>query len=140
MNIITIIIACISIVSLALGIYNAWVDKPRLKIRTSKGLEVFGHNNFRQLKNLEPGKMFWSLLIANKGKRRIIIDQVGVKWNHKRGSAIIASDYSGPVTRFELLAYDSKTITIDEALIPSERVKNIYVRDATGKIYKKRFN
>lgn len=60
-----------------------------------------------------------------------------VDWRDKKSRAIIREDYNGLIERFELKPGDSyRPIILDYNTIDINRVKNIYVRDATGKIYK----
>lgn len=128
--------AIIATSSLAIGIYKVWIDRPRLKFSIAQAYEIWGTDTNGAFKNLSPGKEFWTVQIANIGRRHIIIDAVGVEWRDKQGGAFISRDYNGPVQRFELKPGYSRTITLDNTLIDPKRIKNIYVRDATGKLHR----
>jgi hypothetical protein len=130
--------AIIATISLIVVIYKIWIDRPRLKFSVAKEYEIWGTDINNAFRNLEPGKEFWTIQIANIGRRNIIIDAVGVEWRDKSGCTFISRDYNGSVQHFEIKPGDSRQIVIDTTFIDPKRVKNIFARDGTGKSYRYR--
>jgi len=128
--------AIVATTSLLIGVYKVWIDQPRLKFSVAREYEIWGTDTDGSFKNIEPGKAFWMIQIANIGRRSIILNSIGVEWRDKKGGALISRDYNGPVQRFELKPGNSRKIVINSALIDINRVKNIYARDTTGKSHR----
>jgi len=121
-------------------IYRYLRDHARIKITYKTEQEIWGEDASGQLVNVEKGTTFWTVNIANTGTKDIIITQVGVEYKNKKGGAVISKDYTGHIQRFTLIPGDSKTITISEKLVKHKEVRYFWVKDATGREYKKRIN
>jgi len=130
--------AIIATISLIWNIYKFWKDRPHLKITIAKDYKIVGFDALNKEVDLEAGKSFWLISIANVSKYKLTIDQVGVEWKDKKGGAIIVKDYNGPIQVFELAPYTSKSLIISEDLLPLNKIKIVSVKDATGKIWKKK--
>jgi len=130
--------AIIATISLGLNIYKIWKDRPRLKISISKNYKIVGFDISNKEVDLEPGKLFWLLSIINVSKYKLTIDQIGVEYKYEKGGALIVKDYNGPIQTFELTPFTSKQFIFSEELLPLNKIKNVSVKDATGKIWKKK--
>jgi hypothetical protein len=128
--------AIIATISLGLNIYKIWKDRPHLKITIRKDYEIVGFDDSNKEVNLEPRKSFWLLSIANVSKYKLTIDQIGVEWKDKKGGAIVVKDYNGPIQTFALAPYTSRQFIFSEELLPLNKIKNVWIKDATGKIWR----
>ena len=135
-NIIALYGAILATISLLIGIYKIWIDRPRLKFSVDREYEILGTDTNGSFKNIEPGKTFWMIQIINIGRQSIIINSIGIEWRDRKGGALISKDYNGLVQCFELKSGNSRQIVINSALLDINRVKNIYARDATGKSHR----
>lgn len=131
--------AILATVSIAFEGYRFWVNRSRLRICIKKDQEIWGEDENRKLVNLEPKEEFWTFSIANVGGQKVVIFQIGINWNYKKGGAIITKDYFGPVKRIELQPFESTSLTISNNLLTQDRIKEVWVKDAIGKIYIKKF-
>ncbi len=129
------------LLSLALGAFELWKywnDKPKLKITFRFNQEIMGLTGDGRISNMETGKTFWSVDVANIGSKNIIITAIEFTRTDTTKTGILTKDYSGPINRYTLIPGDNHSYTIGNDLIDPKKAMAVFIKDATGKLYKKK--
>jgi hypothetical protein len=129
------------ILSLILGtfeFYRYWNDRAWLKISARYDQQIMAMDAYGRFTDQETGKTFWSLDVANVGRKPIIITGVSLKRNDIKKMSLITEDYSGLINRYTLSPGDSHSYTIADELMNPKKVIEASLFDATGKVHKKK--
>jgi len=128
----------LSVLIAIFDVYKYVNDKPKLKISTAYDKQIMAYNAYGDLTDKETGKTFWTVNVANVGNKPIILTDISFFRSDTNKTSILTKDYYGTINRYTLTPGDSHTYTIPDELIPSNKTKEIQVRDATGNIFKRK--
>ena len=123
--------AILSSIALTWNIISYLADKPKISPRYSTGLlDLSGSGN-----NLQH---IFSLIFSNPTKHRVVVSSAGISFKNKQNLHFIGGNNGLPKV---ILQGDSHTIyrdidIIKEAIDEQGATNYVWVRDATGKIYK----
>lgn len=129
------------LLSIVLGVFELWKyvnDKPKLKITFRFNQQIMGLDAYGRTTDVETGKTFWTVDVANTGTKNIIITSIEFSRTDTKKFSILTKDYSGPINRYTLIPGDNHSYTIGDDLIDPKKANNVFIRDATGKVFKKR--
>jgi len=126
----------LSVLVTIFDVYKYLDDKPRLKISKVYDQQIMAHNGYGELTDQETGKTFWTVNVANVGTKPIIIMDISFFRSDTDKTSILTKDYFGTIDRYTLTPGDSHTYTVPNELIPSNKTREIRVRDATGNVFK----
>lgn len=134
-----------TIVSLGLLIFEIYKyrnDKGIIKIRIGFDISLIGKTTSGQIiTNDRSIKKFWTIDIANTGKKDVIITQMSFQdKKNENMNYVVMRDYYHDFHSITVKPNDSYSYTFPYDMHNPNDLKMVYLMDATGKVYKERIN
>lgn len=129
------------VLSLLLGIFEFWKyanDRSKLKISCRFNQEILKMDYSGRLTKESSGKTFWSVDIANVGTKNIIITSIAFSQHGTKKKSMLINDLSGAIQKYTLAPGDNHSYTIKDELLDPKTIREVYLYDATGSVYKRK--
>jgi cold shock CspA family protein len=123
--------AVVSTLGVALALYVALRDRPRLKISIQANMRAFGATSY------DPNKLYVVVSVANTGRRTVTVGLVGFT-QRPRGSGDIFLHDSTREGPKEISEGKSVTYSANQEGLPIAKLHHVIVRDQAGRVWKRR--
>lgn len=119
-------------------IWKYYNNRAILKITYRFNLEIMKMNAYGDLTKEPSNKTYWTVDIANVGSKNIIITSIAFSHFDTKKMSMLTRDLLGPIRRHTVIPGDNHSYTISTELLDPKKVNEVFIYDATGKVYKKR--
>lgn len=129
------------ILSLLLGLFEIWKysnDRSKLKITYRFNQEILKMDYAGRFTKEPSGKTFWTVDISNVGSRNVIITSIAFSQHGTQKKSLLIKDLTGTIQRYTLIPGDNHSYTINDELLDPKTIKEVYLYDATGSVYRRK--
>lgn len=122
--------AIVSTLGFFLALYVALRDRPRLKIGVQPNMKSYGETGYRT------DKLYVVVTVSNSGRRPVTVTGVGFSQRRRAGDILLSDSLrEGPR---EITEGKSTSYLAEQEGLPLSNLDRVVVRDATGRVWKRR--